>query len=71
MAKKQSGLLEFTVTSRGLKKILDVLNDELNGGPDGFVTAELFPDGGTSIRSKDGRLLMHDDIEIKLEDDRG
>jgi hypothetical protein len=71
MAKKDLSERKFTVTAAGLIRILDVLNDELNGGPDGFVTAELFPDGGVSIRSKDGRLLMHDDIEIKLENDRG
>jgi hypothetical protein len=68
MAKKQSGPLEFTVTSNGLKKILEVLNDELHGGPDGFVTAQVFGDGGISILSKSGKLLMHDKVEICLGD---
>ena len=60
----------LTVTAEGLCKILSVLGDELRGGADGFVTATVFPDGGVSIRLKDGSLLLHDNIEVYLESDR-
>jgi hypothetical protein len=59
----------LTVTAEGLRKILDLLGDELRGGADGFVTATVFPDGGVSIRLKDGSLLLHDEIEVFLEGD--
>jgi len=60
----------LTVTAEGLRKILEVLGDELRGGADGFVTATVFPDGGVSFQLKDGSLLLHDDIEVYLEGDR-
>lgn len=60
----------LTVTAEGLRKILDLLGDELQGGEDGFVTAVVYPDGGVSIRMKDGSLLLHDNIEVYLEGDR-
>lgn len=58
----------FTVTAEGLRKILELLGDELRGGADGFVTATVFPDGGVFIKAKDGRSLLNDDIDIYLED---
>ena len=60
----------LTVTAEGLRKILELLGDELRGGADGFVTGTVYPDGGVSIQMKDGSLLLHDDIEIYLETDR-
>jgi hypothetical protein len=66
--KKESEKLQFTVSANGLRKILAVLGDELSGGPDGFVTAQVFPDGGVSLLSRSGNLLMHDDVEIYLGD---
>jgi hypothetical protein len=60
----------LTVTAEGLRKILDLLGDELRGGADGFVTATVFPDGGVLVKTKDGRSLLNDDLEIYLEGDR-
>lgn len=58
----------FTVTAEGLRRILELLGDELQGGADGFVTGTVFPDGSVFIKTKDGRSLLHDDIDIFLED---
>jgi hypothetical protein len=66
--KKEPADLQFTVSAKGLLRILDVLNDELHGGPDGFVTAQVFSEGSVSIQSKGGHLLMHDDVDIYLGD---
>lgn len=66
-AKSKPSGNRFTVTAEGLCKILELLGDELRGGADGFVTGTVFPDGSVSIRMKDGGLLLHDDIEIYLE----
>lgn len=57
----------YTVTSDGLKKLLNVLNDELRGGPDGFVTATVYPDGCLSINRKDGTDFFSDGVEIFVE----
>ena len=58
---------QFTVSTNGLLRILKVLEDELRAGPDGFVTAEMYHDGGISITTKGGSLMFHDKIDIRLE----
>ena len=67
-AKSKPSGQRLTVTAEGLQRILNVLGDELKGGADGFVTATVYPDGGVFVKAKDGRSLLHDDLEIYLED---
>lgn len=67
-AKSKPSGQRLTVTAEGLRRILDLLGDELQGGKDGFVTAVVYPDGNVLVKAKDGRSLLHDDIDIYLED---
>ena len=69
MAKKQAKPCSsrYTVTPAGLQTLLRVLNDELRGGPDGFVTATVYPDGCLSINRKDGSDFFSDGVEIFVE----
>lgn len=57
----------YTITHAGLQKLLNVLNDELRGGPDGFVTATVYPDGCLSINKKDGTDFFGESVEIFVE----
>lgn len=57
----------YTITQSGLQSLLRVLNDELRGGPDGFVTATVYPDGCLSINRKDGSDFFSDGVEIFVE----